>query len=130
MNEAWISQETLGLLIMVIFIPLGPIIGTLGWLFVPKGKAKKLTLGIIAFGFVMGSVLLVFSIIAFLFGQPRWVWLRSGFFGLDTTVLFGIVYWIILKRYREAELRKTMSEDLTFESNRQSHNNIKEKERF
>ena len=118
MNEPWISQEILGLLIMAIFIPLGPIIGTLGWLFVPKGKAKKLTLGVIAFGFIMGSVLLVFSIIAFLFGQPRWVWLRSGFFGLDGTVLFGIVYWIILKRYREAELRKTMSEDLTLGSNK------------
>ena len=130
MNEPWISQETLGLLIMAIFIPLGPLVATLGWLFVPKGKAKKLTLGVIAFGFVMGSVLLVFSIIAFLFGQPRWVWLRSGFFGLDGTVLFGIVYWIILKRYRESELRKLVSEDLTFESNHQSHNNVKEKEKF
>lgn len=126
MNEAWISQETLGLLIMSIFIPLGPIIGTLGWLFVPKGKAKKLTLGVIAFGFVMGSVLLVFSIIAFLFGQPRWVWLRSGFFGLDGTVLFGIVYWIILKRYTDAELRRLMAEELTLAGKEVSHKNINE----
>ena len=123
MNAPWISQETLGLLIMIIFIPLGPLVGTLGWLFVPKGKAKKLTLGVIAFGFVMESVLLVFSIIAFLFGQPRWVWLRLGFFGLDGTVLFGIVYWIILKRYRDAELRKLMSEDLTLASKEVSHKN-------
>jgi hypothetical protein len=43
--------------------------------------------------------------------------LRSGFFGLNDTVLFGVVYWIILKRYREAELRKSMSEDLTFGGN-------------
>ena len=118
MNEPWISQQELGILIMVIFIPLGPIIGTLGWLFVPKGKVKKLTLGVIAFGFVMGFVLLVFGIIAYFFAQPRWVWLRSIFFGLDGAVLFAVVYWIILKRYREVELRKSMSEDLTFGGNK------------
>ena len=74
MNEPWISQETLGLLIMAIFIPLGPLVGTLGWLFVQKGKtnrltikAKKLTLGVIAFGFVMGFIFLVFGVIAFFF---------------------------------------------------------------
>jgi len=113
MNEPWISQQTLGLLIMLIFIPLGPLVGTLGWLFVQNGKAKKLTLGVIAFGFVMGLVFIVFGVIAYLFGQPRWVWLRSGFYGLDCAILFGIVYWLILKRYWDAELRKTMSEDLT-----------------
>ena len=47
-------SRTLGILIMAIFIPLGPLVGTLGWLFVPKGKAKKLTLGVIAFGLVYG----------------------------------------------------------------------------
>ncbi len=123
MNEPWISQQELGILIMVIFIPLGPLVGTLGWLFVPKGKAKRFTLGVIAFGFVMGLILLVFGIIAYLFGQPRWVWLRSGFYGLDCTVLFGIVYWIILKRYREAELRKSMSEDLTLGGNKNDQQN-------
>ncbi|MYA57106.1 hypothetical protein F4X88_12480 [Candidatus Poribacteria bacterium] len=131
MNETWISQQELGILMMVIFIPLGPIVGTLGWLFVPKGKAKKLTLGVLAFGCVMGFVLLVFGIIAYFFGQPRWVWLRSIFFGLNDTVLFAFVYWVILKRYREAELRKSMSEDLTFGGNKtQDINNRKEKEEF
>ena len=104
MNEPWISQEALGLLIMAIFIPLGPLVATLGWLFVPKGKAKKLTLGVIAFGIVMGFIFLVFGVIAYFFGQPRWVWLRSGFYGLDWAILFGIVYWIILKRARDGEL--------------------------
>lgn len=104
MNEPWISQRELGLLIMIIFIPLGPIVGTLGWLFVPKGKAKKLTLGVIAFGFVLGFVLLVFGVIAFIFGQPRWVWLRSGFYGLDCAILFGVVYWVILHIYRDGKL--------------------------
>ena len=114
MNEPWISQQELGILMMVIFMPLGPIVGTLGWLFVPKGKAKKLTLGVLGFGFVIGFVLFVFGITAYFFGQPRWVWLRSVIFGLNDAVLFAIVYRIILKRYRKAELRKSMSKDLTF----------------
>ena len=126
MNEPWISQEALGILIMAIFVPLGPIIGTLGGLFVPKGKAKKLTLGVIAFGFVMSFVLLVFGMIAYLFGQPRWVWLRSGFFGLDLLLGFGIVFWVIRKRIRDAELRKLMSEDLTLDGNKKDKENTNE----
>lgn len=111
MNEPWISQETLGLLIMAIFIPLGPLVGTLGWLFVRKGKtnrlttkAKKLTLGVIAFGIVMGFIFFVFGVIAYFFGQPRWVWLRSGFYALDCAIFFGGEYWLILKIYRDGEL--------------------------
>lgn len=122
MNEPWISQKMLGVLIMSLFIPLGPLVGTLGWLFVPKGKARKLTLGVITIGFVMGFVLLVFGIFAYFFGQPRWVWLRSGFYGLDCTVLFAIVYWIILKKYKDTEFRKLTSEDLSLTSNGQRHN--------
>ena len=52
----------------------------------------------------MGFIFLVFGVIAYFFGQPRWVWLRSGFYGLDWAILFGIVYWIILKRARDGEL--------------------------
>ena len=111
MNEPWISQATLGLLIMTMFIPLGPLVGTLGWLFVQKGKAnkltkkaKKLTMGVIAFGFVMGFIFLVFGVIAYFFGQPRWVWLRSGFNALDCAIFFGGVYELIRKIYRDGEI--------------------------
>ena len=92
MNEPWISQDTLGILIMAIFIFLGPLVATLGWLFVTKRKVKKLTIGIIAFGIVMGFIFLVFGVIAYFFGQPRWVWLMSGFFGLHCAVFFSHVY--------------------------------------
>ena len=118
MNEPWISQEKLGLLIMVIFIPMGPLLGTLGGYFVPRGKAKKLTLGILISGIALASILFVFGVIALLFGQPRKIWLMSGFFGLDLIFCLGIAFWVIRKRIRDAELRKSMSEDLTLgESN-------------
>ena len=118
MNEPWISQEKLGLLIMVIFIPMGPLVGTLASYFVPRGKAKKLTLGVLIFGIALASILFVFGVITLLFEQPRKVWLMSGFFGLDLILCLGIAFWVIRKRIRDVELRKLMSEDLTLgESN-------------
>jgi len=129
MNESWISQEKLGLLIMVIFIPMGPLLGTLGGYFVPRGKAKKLTLGVLIFGIALAFILFVFGVIALLFEQPRKVWLTSVFFGLDLIFCLGIGFWVILKRAREAELRKLMSEDLTLGGNEGSlKNNTEEKE--
>ena len=122
MNEPWISQKTLGLLIMVIFIPLGPIVGTLGGYFVPRGKVKKLTLGILITGIVLASILFLFGLIALLFGQPRSVWLMSGFFGLDLILCLGIIFWVFRKRIRDVELRQLMSEDLTLENPNQTHN--------
>ena len=122
MNEPWISQKTLGLLIMVIFIPLGPIVGTLGGYFVPRGKVKKLTLGILITGIVLASILFLFGLIALLFGQPRSVWLMSGFFGLDLILCLGISFWVIRKRIRDVELRQLMSEDLTLENRNQRYN--------
>lgn len=129
MNESWISQKQLGLLIMVIFIPIGPLLGILGSYFVPRGKAKKLTLGVLIFGIVLASILFVFGVIALLFGQPRKIWLMSGFFGLDLTLCLGIVFWVIRKRIRDVELRRLMSEDLTLAgkaANYQSSNKGKE----
>ncbi len=131
MNEPWISQEKLGLLIMVIFIPIGPLLGTLGGYFVPRGKAKKLTLCVLIFGMTLAVILFLFGVIALLFGQPRKVWLMSGFFGLDLTLCLGIAFWVIRKRIRDAELRKLMSEDLTFGGNEtQDMNGRREKEEF
>lgn len=129
MNEPWISQEKLGLLIMVIFIPMGPLLGTLGGYFVPRGKAKKLTLGVLIFGIALASILFVFGVIALLFEQPRKVWLTSVFFGLDLIFCLGIAFWVIRKRIRDAELRKLMSEDLTLEGNEGSlKSNAEDKE--
>ena len=111
MNEPWISQETLGLLLMLMFIPLGALSGTLAWLFVKKGKAnkltrkaRKLTMGVIAFGLVMGFIFIVFGIIAYSFGQPRSVWLTSGLDALSCAIFFGGEYWLILYIYRDGKL--------------------------
>ena len=119
MNEAWISLGILGGLIGGVFGILGGLVGTLAGVFVPRGKAKKLTLGVNTFAVALGFILFVFGIIAFLYGQPRSVWLTSVIAGLDCAASFGICYWVILKRARDAELRKSMSEDLTLGGNKE-----------
>lgn len=116
MNEPWISNMGMvgGILGSIIGI-LGGIIGTLAGVFVPRGKAKKLTLGVNTFAFALSSISLVVGIVAYLSGQPYGVWYGFGFCGLLGTSGFGSGFWVILKRARDAELRKSMSEDLTLE---------------
>jgi len=117
MNEPWINPGLIGGILGSIIGILGALIGTLAGVFVPRGKAKKLTLGVNTFAFVLSFTSLVVGIIANISGQPYGVWYGFGYAGILGTVLFGLGFWIILKRARDAELRKTMSEDLTLGSN-------------
>ena len=114
MNEPWISNMGMvgGILGSIIGI-LGGIIGTLAGWFVPRGKAKRLTLSVNTFAFVLSFTSLVVGIIAYLSGQPYGVWYGFGLCGLLGTSGFGRGFWVILKRARDAELRKSMSEDLS-----------------
>ena len=116
MNEAWFNPGWFGLFGGIVGI-LGGVIGTLGGVFVPRGKAKKLTLGINTFAVALGFILFVFGIVAFLFGQPRDVWLSAIIAGLHCAALFSFGFWVILKRAREAELRKMTAENLTVTRN-------------
>ncbi|MXV82221.1 hypothetical protein F4X88_12485 [Candidatus Poribacteria bacterium] len=118
MNEPWISNTGMvgGILGSMIGI-LGGVVGTLAGGFVPRGKAKRLTLGVNTFAFVLSFTSLVVGIIAYLSGQPRDVWYVFGYIGLLCTVGFGTGFWVILKRARDAELRKSMSEDLMLGGN-------------
>lgn len=118
MNEPWLSNPGMvGGIFGSIMGILGGIIGTLAGVFVPRGKAKKLTLGVNTFAFVLSFISLVVGIIAYLSGQPYGVWYGFGLCGLLGTSGFGSSFWVILKRAREAELRKSMSEDLTLGDN-------------
>ncbi len=108
-----------------IFNPLSGIAGGLTGLlfcvptiFVLRGKAKMFTLGFNTIWFVMSFILVVIGIIAGIRGQPHGLWF-IGIAGLPGIPFFGFGYWIILKKAREAELRKIMSEDLTFSGNKE-----------
>lgn len=117
MNGPWMNPGLIGGILGLIVGILGALIGILGGGFVPRGKAITLTLSVNTFAFVFSFISLVVGIIANLSGQPYGVWDGFSHAGILGTVLFGSGYWVILKRARDAELRKTMSEDLTLGSN-------------
>lgn len=117
MNEPWLRPGMIGGILGSTIGILGAITGTLGGVLAPKGKAKKLVLGVELSAIALSLILLVIGIVAYLADQPRGVWYTFGYVGLLGTVLFGIGFVVILKRYRHAELRKSMSEDLTLGNN-------------
>ena len=119
MNEPWISNPGMvgGILGSILGI-LGAVVGTLAGVLAPKGKAKRLVMGVEIFAIALSVTLLIIGIVAYLLGQPRDVWYVFGYTGLLCTVVFGIGVPVTLKRYREAEIRKSMSEDLTLGDNR------------
>ena len=128
MNEPWINPGILGSILGGTFGTLGGVVGTLAGGFVPRGKAKRLTLGVNTFAFVLSFISLVVGIAAYLSGQPYGIWYGFGLCGLLGTVGFGSGFWVILKRARDAELRKSMSEDLMFGGDEKDTMKKKEKE--
>lgn len=122
MNEPWINPGILGSILGGTFGTLGGVVGTLAGGFIPRGKAKRLTLGVNTFAFVLSFISLVVGIAAYLSGQPYGIWYGFGLSGLLGTIGFGSGFWVILKRARDAELRKSMSEDLTLGGNSRDQN--------
>lgn len=114
MNEPWISNMGMvdGILGSIGGL-LGGVVGTLASVFIPKGKAKKLVLGVDIFAFILSGLLLAVGIIAYLSGQPYNIWYGFGLCGLIGTPLSGMLFFVFRMEYRKAELRKLMSEDLT-----------------
>jgi len=110
MNEPWVNPKILAVILGGIMGGIGgPLIGALTGIFAPKGKAKKLVLGVEFFMIATSLILFVIGVIAYLQEQPRFVWYGFGYTGLLCTVIFSIGLVVTLKRYREADLRKSMS---------------------
>lgn len=123
MNEPWISNMGMvGGILGSIGGLLGGVVGTLASVFIPKGKAKKLVLGVDIFAFILSGILLAVGIIAYLSGQPYNIWYGFGLCGLIGTPLYGMLFFVFRMEYRKAELRKSMSEDLTFGGNSRDRN--------
>jgi hypothetical protein len=81
-------------------------------LLAPKGKCRTLVMGM-HFTIRAGCcVLLAAGVAALLTGQPYGIWYGLGYPGLLGLLLFGPLTWVIRKRYTEAELHKSMAEDL------------------
>lgn len=99
---AWIPSALLGAIG-------GGIGGPLAGMFAPKGKFRKQVMGFYYLILVVSAGLFAGGVIALLSGQPYAVWYGLGFLCL---IIFGGLVGIVSKRYNEAELRKTMADDI------------------
>jgi len=90
----------------------GAVFGCLcSWL-VPKGRGKGLLMGAMAVQFVVGVALVLAGATALATGQPYHVWYVLLLPGLVTAVLGGVFFFVLRKRYRDAELRKMHASEL------------------
>lgn len=103
-HYAWIPGTALGLL--------GGLEGTLAGVMAPRGRCKTLVLGIHFGAWGCCAALLVAGIVAKVTGQPYGVWYGLGFPGLLGLILLSALTPVILWRYREAELRRSLAKDL------------------
>jgi tetrahydromethanopterin S-methyltransferase subunit B len=102
---AWIPGTVLGVIGGVIG---GPLAGV----FAPRGKLKKFVVGFFFATLIMSAVFLITGLIAYFSDQPYGVWYGLGFPGLLGLIIFSALIFVVLNRYREAELRKTMAKDI------------------
>lgn len=83
---------------------------TYGW--AQKGHRRELVMNTYKGVVLFGLILVVVGIIAFFVNQPYWVWFSLILAG---GLLAGLMVWgatQITKLYDEAELRKTIANDL------------------
>ncbi len=90
----------------------GAIIGCLGGFLVPRGKGRRLVLGLLRGGAVVGILLLSLGIVALILGQPYHVWYSFALTGGIMLLVFLPLLPIINKEYAKVELRKMQVLDM------------------
>ena len=87
------------------------LIGTLAGILIPRGKGRKLLMGMIVFAVVMGGIHIVVGLTAFSFSQPYYVWYPFVLLGGLLVVIFPFIFFTIRKQYEQTELRKLQALD-------------------
>lgn len=101
---AWIPGTLLGVA--------GGILGALAAILATRGKAKGLVLGFYGLGIAVSAILLIAGVVALIQGQPYGIWYGLGLPGLLGVTVFGVLFPVLLKRYREAEARRLAAQDM------------------
>ena len=90
---------------------LGGLFGTLGGLLIPKGKGRRLIMGMAAALFALGLGLTLTGLYALVTGQPRHVWYAFLLPGGLLTILTPVLRNTVRNGYAQAELRKMQAQD-------------------
>lgn len=114
-TEPWFDGPTAGLIGGIGGSVLGVMGGVFGslcsWL-IPKGRGKALLLGMTVAMAVLGVACLLAAATALATGQPFAVWYTFLLPGFLLTILGGVFFFVLRKRFRDVELRKMHAEEL------------------
>ena len=112
MTEPWFDPNAFAWIPGTLLGVAGGIEGALVGSFAPTGKLKTLVMAVHFAIIAICCILLIVGIVALVTGQPYGVWYGLGFPGMLGLVILGSLTPLVRKRYAEAELRKSMAEDL------------------
>ncbi|MCU0915888.1 MAG: hypothetical protein MUC88_15200 [Planctomycetes bacterium] len=112
MTEPWFNPHAYAWIPGTLLGVAGGLEGTLVGIWASKGKHRNLVMGMHFALLLVCGALLVTGVVALLMGQPYGIWYGLGFPGLLGLLIFGPLTWMIRRRYTEAELHKSMVEDL------------------
>lgn len=114
-GEPWFAGEHAGLIGGIggsVIGLMGGVLGSLcGWL-VPRGRGRRVVLGILAGMCAFGVGCLITAGVAWATGQPYHVWYVFLLPGVLTAVLGGVLSAVMRRRYVEVELRKMHASEM------------------
>jgi hypothetical protein len=113
MIEPWFNPSAYGFVPGVAIGLAGAVLGPLTGVLVPRGRAKGLLLGLYLAAIAASVGLLASGVIALATGQPYGVWYGLGLPGLIGTIVFGVLYGVVQRRFQDAEIRRIGAADLT-----------------
>ena len=87
------------------------LIGILAGILAPRGKGRRLVLGMITFVGLAGVIHLVIGVLALCLGQPYHVWYPLILLGVIFVPLSPYIFFMIRKQYEQTELRKLQALD-------------------
>jgi hypothetical protein len=116
MAEPWFNPNTFGAWYGSLYGGVGGtlagLLGALAGSFAPRGKAKALVLGGMAFFFLLGLASLATGVVAAATGQPWAIWEPMTYGGLLFSGIMAAVFPVVRRQYRLAEGRKVEAESI------------------
>jgi hypothetical protein len=106
--EPWFSEEIASRFAFLSLLALFALVAIAA----KRGRYRQLVMGAWNGVLVVSALLLVLAVLGWSSGQPRYVVFALGFSGFLIGSIFLALKRVVVAGYHEAELRKTIAEDL------------------